>query len=194
MLALDGLAALDDVAIEVADVMGLSMGGAVAQELALSAPKRVRRLVLAATFCGPRMSVPALPWVAELFTPRPGLNRREQLRRMLPIYYSRAAIAEDADALIDLIDRGTRDTPPATLTRQGAAVRAFDTYERLPELRAPTLVVHGDEDAIIPVENAAILQARLPDAKAHILPGVGHVVTTERPDQVASAVRDFLKG
>ena len=67
VLALDGLAALDDVEIEVADVMGISMGGAVAQELALSAPKRVRRLVLAATFCGQRRR-PQLSTLGGLYT------------------------------------------------------------------------------------------------------------------------------
>lgn len=191
-LARDALEVLDRADVPRAHVVGLSMGGAVAQELTFAAPERVAGLVLVSTFCGPRKSVPPDPAVLALLEPVPGATRRAQIAAALPVYHSRAFIAGHEELLIALTDRGTRDTPRHTLIRQNEAIQQFDSYERLPEIRTPTLIIHGDADPIIPVENARILESRIPGARLEIFPGAGHVPMTEQPHRVARSLTEFL--
>jgi pimeloyl-ACP methyl ester carboxylesterase len=139
------------------------------------------------------MSAPPEPWTAPLFAPAGGLPRDEQIKRFLPVYFSRGFIAENEALLVDLQLRGTAVMAPSTPARQGAANRAFDTYDRLPSLQMPTLILHGDQDAITPVENAAILARLIPHAVVEIVAGTGHVITTEQPQGVAERVLAFLR-
>lgn len=192
-LADDTAAILDHAEISTADVLGLSFGGTVAQELTLAHPKRVTRLVLVATFCGQRMSPEPEPWVVEMLQPRPGASRREEIRRTLPIYFSSAAIESMADELVAITERGTRDTPRDTLGREGRALRQFDSYEALARLDLPTLVVHGDEDVLIPPQAGVTLTERIAHAQWALLHGVGHVIPSEQPAQLAELVEAFLQ-
>lgn len=191
-LADDAAAILDDSEIPVADILGLSFGGTVAQEFVRLHRRRASRLVLVATFCGQRMSEAPAPWVMALFQPQPGLSRREAIRRMLPIYYSPHAIDEMAEVLISLTERGTRDTPPETLRKQGNALRQFDSYDYLPSLDIGTLVVHGEQDALIPWRSGALLAERIAGAKWMLMEGTGHVIPTERPQELSPLINDFL--
>ena len=69
----------------------------------------------------------------------------------------------------------------------------FDTYERLPEIKAPTLIVHGDRDRLVPVGNADILQERIAGSRVRIIPGVVHMFFWEKPEESAGAIVEFLK-
>jgi|RhiMetdeSRZDD1v2_1073273.scaffolds.fasta_scaffold246126_2 3-oxoadipate enol-lactonase len=142
-LALDTMGVLDTLGQQRVHLLGLSMGGAVAQEVVLLAPERVDHLVLVSTFCGARRSVPADPSVRQRFAGREGLSREERIKRVLPVYYSRAFIAAHEAWLVAFTIRGTQETPPHTLVRQTAAVQQFDAYDRLPAIRQPTLIIHG---------------------------------------------------
>ncbi|MDO8613587.1 MAG: alpha/beta hydrolase, partial [Dehalococcoidia bacterium] len=73
------------------------------------------------------------------------------------------------------------------------AVQSFDTYDRLPQVQAPTLVIHGDRDQLVPVENADILHERIPGSQVRIVPGVGHCFFWEKPEESAGAIVEFLK-
>lgn len=191
-VARDALAVMDDSGVARADVFGISMGGAVAQELALAASDRVNRLVLAATFCGPRMSVPPERWTLPLFLRKPGQSPQDQIRRFLPVYYSREFLARHESMVVDLTARGAARNLRKTSLRQGLANRRFDTYDRLVGIQADTLILHGDADAIVPVANAHILSERLPMSRVVVLAGAGHVITTERPLETARLVSEFL--
>ena len=83
-------------------------------------------------------------------------------------------------------------TSMETQGRQMMAIQSFDCYDRLPGIKAQTLIIHGDEDIIIPPENAEILRDRIAGATAHIMPGVGHVVIWEEPKESAEAIVKFL--
>jgi 3-oxoadipate enol-lactonase len=172
-------------------LLGLSMGGAMAPELVLLAPERLDHLILVGTFCGPRHSVPPDPAVRQRFAQRAGLPPLEQIKVVLPVYYSQAFIDTHEALLVALTARGTHDTPPHTLVHQTAAVQQFDSYDRLADIRQPTLIIHGTADPIIPCANAQLLAAHLPHARLEILPGVGHVPMTEQPHHVAHLVREF---
>ena len=84
-------------------------------------------------------------------------------------------------------------TPWESIGRQFMAIQKFDTYERLPQIKAPTLIVHGDRDQLVPVGNADILHERIAGSQVRIIAGVGHMFFWEKPEESAGAIIEFLK-
>ncbi len=174
-----------------ADVLGVSFGGAVAQELALTNPHRVRRLVLSSTMCG-LGGVPGNPVaMSVLATP---------LR-----YYSPAFFRLTADILYgprqgvdDEVRReqmhARRARPPSAwgYLSQLVAVAGWSSLPWLHRIRSRTLVLAGDTDPIVPPRNARILAARIPNAELEIVPGAGHLLLMDRADHCAATIADFL--
>lgn len=199
-LAEDAAGLLTALGIERAHVLGVSMGGMIAQELALNHPKRVLSLALGCTTCsGGSQSrreggaVPAPPEAIALLTPEPGLSREEQVRRSWPVVTTPEFLAKRADVMEERLRRSLiNPTPVETAMRQMAAVQAWDSFDRLPQVQAPTLVIHGDRDVLVPVANAQVLKARIPGAEQHIVKGAGHLFTFEFPEESAAAVLGFL--
>jgi pimeloyl-ACP methyl ester carboxylesterase len=182
------LAALD---VESAHVLGISMGGMVAQELALAHPERVRTLALGCTYCGGEGSSLAPPAVAQRLVEalRSG-DRERALRTGWEIGIS-APMVHDDDAYAAFRDLCLRRPVAQTvIMAQMRAIAAHDTSTRLPQLRMPTLIVHGTADQLIPVENADVLAGHLPHARREILDGVGHRFFWEEPQRSAELVRD----
>ena len=83
-------------------------------------------------------------------------------------------------------------TPWDTFGRQLMAAQLFDTYERLPQVKAPTLIIHGDRDLLVPVGNAEVLRGRIEGVKVRIVPGVAHMFFWEKPEESAGAIVEFL--
>jgi len=83
-------------------------------------------------------------------------------------------------------------TPWETIVRHSMAVESFDTYERLPQIQAPTLIIHGDRDLVMPVENAEMLRQHIHGSLVRIVPGVGHLFFWEKPQEAAQAIVEFL--
>jgi pimeloyl-ACP methyl ester carboxylesterase len=83
-------------------------------------------------------------------------------------------------------------TPVDTMVRQMAAIMRFDTYKRLPEIKAPTLIVHGDRDVLVPTKNGHILHERIADSTLRIVPGAAHMFRWEKPAESAGAIVEFL--
>lgn len=184
-------AMLDDLGYDDLDVLGASLGGVVAQQLARQAPQRVRRLVLAAT--GPGLGgVPGSPRVLlSLATPR---------RYFQPDYYRRIAgrvyggeARKDPDAHLHGSD--ARFVAGPSLRGYLGQLYAISGWTSMPWLHAllqPTLVLAGDDDPIVPLVNARILANRIPDARLHVVPGGGHLFLLERPAEIADLVTGFL--
>jgi len=173
--------------------MGVSMGGMVAQELALNHPQRVQGLVLGCTACGGSRSVGAAQEVVALLTPQLGLSREEQLRRAWPALATPEFIESQREVMEDRLRASLINaTPIETSLRQMAAVQAFDSFDRLPQIEAPSLVLHGDRDVLVPVANAQILTDRIRGAELCIVPSAGHLFTWEFPEESAEAVVEFL--
>jgi pimeloyl-ACP methyl ester carboxylesterase len=184
------LTALD---IDKAHVFGVSMGGMIAQEVALRHPQRVIGLVLGCTAPGGSQRVAAAEEVMALLTPQPGLTREQQLRRSWPAITTPEFIESHPEVLEERLRRSLiNETPLETAMKQMAAVQVFDAYDRLPQIKAPTLVIHGDRDVLVPVGNARLLHERIPEAKLRIIAGGGHLFTFEFPEESAAAVVDFL--
>jgi len=171
------------------DVLGVSWGGALAQEFAWRHPAHVRRLVLAATTYG-IPSVPASPrtlW--ELATPRRYWSR-SHFERIAPALYGGVL---DAKALV----RELRFGHPPTACGYAGQLFATMGWSSLPylwRLRTPTLVIAGDRDPIVPLVNARILAGVLPDARLHVVHGAGHLFLIVQADETAHRVQEFLGG
>jgi len=199
-LADDAAGLLSALDIDEAHVLGVSMGGMIAQELALNHPQRVEGLVLGCTTCAGGShshrdggAVPAAPEVIALLTPQPRLSREEQVRRAWPAIATPEFIESHRDVLEERLQTSLiNPTPIETSMRQMAAIQAFDSFDRLPQINAPTLVLHGERDVLVPVANAHVLKDRISGAELRVLPGAGHVFTWELPEESAAAVVEFL--
>jgi 3-oxoadipate enol-lactonase len=190
-LAADALAVLDALELDAAHVVGFSMGGMAAQELALLAPQRLRSLTLLGTSCGGTQSQATSADVVNALTSAVFSGNRARVLRTAYGLLVSSAFAADASnyAAFEAVARD--HTPPiGILLKQQAAVMAHDTFGRLRDVRAPTLVVHGSEDRILSWVNGDLVASAIPGARLELLEGVGHLLYWERPERVARLVRE----
>jgi pimeloyl-ACP methyl ester carboxylesterase len=190
----DVAALLEALNVESAHVLGASFGGFVAQEFALAEPKRTRRLVLCCTsFGGPRHCPPA-PETLQAIASTKGLNTEERVRENLLLAFSPAFVSEQAEEVERVIAlRAENDVPEYAYLRQLQAAMAFNAEERVANISAPTLVITGDADVIVPHENSANLAAQIPGARLRVVEGGSHTFFIERPEEFNSAVIEFIK-
>jgi poly(3-hydroxyalkanoate) depolymerase len=183
---------LDALGLGEVDVMGMSFGGGLAQQLARQAPSRVRRLVLLATSCG-LGSIPGPPWaVGALATPLRYYSK-SHFEALAPLFMG--AKAKDKELVRDHA-RARRHSVPNPFGYYGQAFAAL-TWTSLPwldRLTQPTLVISAKDDRIVPSVNGAILAARIPNARHHVVREGGHLFMLDAPDTVALLVLDFLAG
>ncbi len=190
-LADDAAALLDELEIESAHVLGISMGGMVAQELALRHPGRLRTLALGCTYAGGaegRLTDPAV-WQSLADGMASG-DRERAVRAGWEVNVS-AAFAADEDAYAAYRETAlTHPTAVAVILMQSRAVVGHDTSARLAEIVAPTLVVHGSEDRMLDVSNGRAIARAIPGARLEVLDGVGHMFWIEAPERSAALVRE----
>jgi len=191
-MADDAAALLDALDVARADVLGVSMGGMIAQELALRHPQRVGRLVLAATHPGRRARVP--PTAAMWRAWGRGLRRPWRVdENLLQLLFSADGGAIDKQALAEFRRTAARSPmAPWPSVKQYLAILGHDTYDRLPQIAAPTLVVTGDDDLMVPPGNSAVLAKRIPGAQLVTFPGAGHALLRTRAAELDALLRDFL--
>jgi pimeloyl-ACP methyl ester carboxylesterase len=189
-LAEDALALLDVLEIERADVIGISLGGMIAQELVLAAPARVRKLVLCSTTAGGPTTVPMPDETVALMRSQRDLEPREAMR----LFVENALSPEPPPALVDEIVAYRLANPPdpAGWYAQAQAGAAHDAMARLGEIRARTLVVHGTADKVVDAGNAPLIADAIPGARLELFEGVGHLLPWERPDEFVALVEEFL--
>ena len=194
-MAADAVQVLEEAGVERAHVVGTSLGGMVAQELALTSPNRVERLVLACTTPGGPKAHPMPQVTLALMAEAATLEPAVALRR----FVENALAPETVEAHPELVDRImahrlATGQSPAAWAAQAAAGVTFDAYDRLGGLTAPTLVQHGDEDVVVDPRNADLLVGLLPDARLERFPGTGHLYFWEAPERFVSSVAAFLGG
>lgn len=180
---------LDQLGHERVDVLGVSFGGAVAQEFALRAPDRTRRLVLAATSIG-MLGVPAGPRVlVTLATPLRYWRTGYGVRITGGLYGGRSRDPGVHSAL-----RARFERPPSALGYLGQlwAALGWTSLPWLHRLDVPTLVMTGDDDPIIPTVNGRILARLLPDARLHVVEGGGHLFLLDDAERSAQVIDEFL--
>ena len=190
-MADDALGLLDALGIDSAHIVGISMGGMVAQELAIAHPERVLTLTLGCTYCGGSGSSLMTPELARRLRDARRSGDREQAVRASWEANISPALVDDADvyAAYSEVSRQRAVAVPVILA-QIDAIDAHDTSARLAELVMPTLVIHGTADQVLPVENGHLVASLIPGSRLEIFDGVGHLFFWERPDRSAELVRE----
>jgi pimeloyl-ACP methyl ester carboxylesterase len=192
LMAADTVGLLNALGLAAAHVFGISMGGMIAQELALRYPHRVRKLVLGCTSCGTRGALFDLRrgglWWDYLTQPR--VRSRKLLTNLM---FSPEYLNRNREALRRFGQRSRIAPMPIRIQlKQIAAMLGFDTYERLPRLQAPTLVMTGTRDYMAVPRNSEILARRIPGARLVKLEGCGHAFIAEAEEETACYISDFL--
>ncbi len=182
-MADDAASILDELSLESAHVYGFSLGGMVAQQLALRHPRRVRSLILGATQAGGRHAVPADRDVLEFFRQRPNLGFEQAARASVAYNYAPGFREQHPDRIEEDIEwrLGQRFDAHAYRAQLFAAA-LHNCYGRLDRIEVPTLVVHGTDDRVIPVDNAHLMAERLPNCRLTELESTGHLYVTEVPE------------
>jgi pimeloyl-ACP methyl ester carboxylesterase len=189
-LAADALAVLDAAEIDGAHVIGLSLGGMVAQELVLAEPERVGKLVLCSTTPGGPKSVPMPQQTVALMGRQPELDPQEALRLFVVNALSPDPPAELVEEIVAY--RSVNPPDPAGWWALAGAGAGHDAMARLGEIRVPTLVLHGTADNVVDAGNAPLLAEGIPGARLELLDGVGHLLPWERPAEFTALVEEFF--
>ncbi|MBI3742900.1 MAG: alpha/beta fold hydrolase [Chloroflexi bacterium] len=192
-LASDVVGLLDHLALASVDVVGLSMGGAVAQELAITYPARVRRLVLLATYdSGDPRGTFVFRHLAHL---RRTLPREDFTRLLLPWLYTHEELSApgvNPEAIVARMLEEPNIQESEAYERQMEATIAFHSRDRLDRIRCPTLLVFGDDDLFTPMRFARSLSQRIRGSRLEVLSGAGHALAWTRSKEVASLIHSFL--
>ncbi len=188
-LADDAAAVIEAAGLRSAHVFGISMGGMIAQELALRHPERVRSLALGATFASfRRVQRAPLRSAWDLLVLNLGFKPAERVARLL---VSAEWDARNPGGALKWI-RGSEPAGFRNALAQFLAVVRHDTLNRLSQIRAPTLVLTGDADRLVPFANSEILAKAIPGARLHVLKGAGHVFPLEREEETVRALEEHF--
>jgi 3-oxoadipate enol-lactonase len=193
-LASDVVALLEHLRVGKAHVLGTSLGGFVAQELALGRPDLVERLVLVGTSYGRGGPETMSPWALADMIGLPSLNSERAVRKGLESATSGAYRTEHPEEFEQVVRWRLADSPSlSAYYEQMRAGASFDLSRDAGCITSPTLVIHGAEDRYVPVANAAALAEAIPGAKLRVLDNAGHLVFIERYADVNREVVTFLK-
>jgi pimeloyl-ACP methyl ester carboxylesterase len=189
-LAGDTVGLLDALEIERAHVVGISMGGMVAQELVLANPERIRTLTLGATYCGGPSGALMDPEDVKRLGAAMAANDPGQVRRVMWEINLSPTFRED-DSRFAVFEQMAMalPSPGPVILQQMRACGAHNTSDRLAQISTPTLVIHGTEDHLLPVANGHEIAALIP-TRLELLDGVGHMFWWEQPERAAELIRD----
>ncbi len=190
LMASDAAAALDASGEESAHVFGISMGGMIAQEFALQYPKRVRSLILGCTASGGPHAVRAEADATQMIMMRAKMSAEEAAQAAVPFIYDsgtpRARIDED------IALRRPQFPRAEAYQSQLQGIIAWEAYSRLGQINAPTLVIHGQNDRLVPPGNGKLIAERIPGAKLVMIPNASHIFSTDQPQAAHHAILEFL--
>jgi pimeloyl-ACP methyl ester carboxylesterase len=195
-MAHDAVAVLDAAGEQHAHVYGISLGSLVAQEVALRHPDRVQALVLGASSAGGFAAYkPSPSSFAQTFLVRAGaMGPEEAVWAAVPYTYAEKTRRDDPERVVtDITHRVSSPPEPLAYIHQAAAVASHDAYERLNQMAAATLVVHGEQDIFVPPANALVLAEKIPGAQLHLWPDAGHMYTIDEPRADQEIARFLLR-
>jgi pimeloyl-ACP methyl ester carboxylesterase len=193
LLADESAALMDNVGFSAAHVIGVSMGGTIAQELALRHPAKVRSLILGCTTPGgPKAIRIGGSALAAAYSTQP-MSAEERGRALAEAAFTKGYIERHPEIIPAMIEaRRQRPLDPVALEQRMKAVLAHDAYDRLPQINCPTLVITGKDDALVAWQNSQLLADRIPGARLVLLEPAGHCFWLEQPQQSREAMMRFL--
>jgi pimeloyl-ACP methyl ester carboxylesterase len=190
-MAEDAAGLLDELGIETTHVVGISMGGMIAQELALAEPSRLRSLTLGCTYCGgPGSQLMPRENVEILAAGMSSGDRDKAIRASYEVNLSPAFRADEGRYAA--FHEMATSVPAAkrTIELQAQAIFGHDTSGRLGEIATPTLIVHGTEDGVLPYPNGELIASLMSGARLETLEDVGHMFWWEQPERSAELIRE----
>jgi 3-oxoadipate enol-lactonase len=190
LMASDAAAVLDAAGVPSAHVYGVSMGGMIAQEFALQYPRRVQSLILGCTSAGGWNAKRAEPAAVEMLKAASQVSREQESESAIPFLYDPATPRHLIDE--DIAGRRARPTNPAGYFAQLQAVLGWESFSRLPRITAPTLVIHGKADRLVPPGNGELIAARIPGAQLVLLERASHLFSTDQPEAAQRAISELL--
>jgi pimeloyl-ACP methyl ester carboxylesterase len=193
LFADDTAGLMDDLGIPNAHVLGVSMGGYIAQELALHHPDKVRSLILGCTSCGGSRAVLTSEERIKKFAANEGLSPDEILLKDMDIYFSNRFIEEHPEKVQEFIKISLRHYQPAdAFLRQFAACLKHDTADRLSGIKAPVFIMAGDDDPLVPSKNSLILKELLPGSTLCFFPDCRHCFFIEEAARFNRKAVEFI--
>jgi len=190
-MAADTAALLDALEIESAHVLGISMGGMIAQELALAHPGRLRSLTIGCSYCGGPGSQLMDPADFQTLAEAMASGDRDRVLRAMYELNLSPGFRADENRYAEFTEMAAaRAAARQTIVFQLQAITAHDTSARLPALSIPTLVVHGTVDRVLGYPNGPLIASLIPGARLETLEEVGHMFWWEQPERAAELVRE----
>jgi pimeloyl-ACP methyl ester carboxylesterase len=191
-MAADTAGLMDALGVKRAALLGISMGGMIAQEFALAYPDRLACLILGCTHFGGRATTPAAPEIVAAVVAGESANSEQQMLQLQAVFADdtirgRRDVVEKHQQM-----RNLHPIPPFAFMRQIQAITQFDASERLGSIRIPTLVLTGRDDRLVPPANSRMIAERIPGAVLKELPG-GHLFFTEHPELFNPLVIEFVR-
>jgi len=192
-MAQDVAAVFEAYGLKSANLIGHSMGGMIAQLIAVSRPDLVERLVLIGTHAGAKSAVPSTPAARAAMFPQEKLPREELVRRQFMVYVAPDFLEQHRDAFEQMMAVRLANLIPFELWQlQLQAVLQSERADLIRAIRAPTLIVHGREDALIPFANGEKLRDVIPGARLVPIEDCGHMVNWEKPEAAAALIGEFF--
>ena len=194
MMAEDTIGLMKALNIEKAHILGYSMGGMITQEIVLNYPEKVKKIILCSTDCGGPNGIPASEEVRTLLKiNREGLSGEDLVRNWIILYFVESFIQNRPDEVDEYIRRSLlAPIPPHSYRRQLNALNKFNSYERLKNIKTPTLILSGKEDILVLPENSKILAENIVGAKLVLFDNLGHGLFTPNPLLLAKTIIEFL--
>ena len=192
-MAADVVGVLDELGLDRTNLFGVSLGGYIAQELTLSDPERVEKLILCSTAPGGPNAVPMPRRTQEVFATYPTMEREAGLRMFVENSLGERGVRDLPDLVEEIFQSRLGHAPTVEAwAAQATAGARFDAYDRIGSIETPTLVIHGGADVVVDPRNAELLGGLLPNARVEIVPDRGHLLIWEDSQRVAELVTEFL--
>lgn len=191
----DSLCLLDCLRVEEVFVVGLSMGGMIAQEMALLAPHRVKALALGCTHFGGELRIPPDPHAIQTLMNNDGLTYEQIIDKNLPLFFS-AEFMKSRPEVIDAyrqVQLSAPEQPIQAFQAQLKAIQSHDCSERISGVQAPALLMTGSQDILVPRENTYLMAEKLPHAEVVVIPGAGHALHVECRDELNEIIHHFFQ-
>lgn len=194
MMADDTIGLLNKLNIERAHILGISLGGMIAQEIAIDYPNLVEKLVLCSTSAGGSKYIPPSKEIFELLTGNIDFSPEEIIERTIPLLHTEEYIKNNPDIINESKkSMGSYQMPVHAFKRQTSAALSHSVGRKLKKLTIPTLILHGKKDRLVPFKNAEILADLIPNAKLVLFEHSAHALFSVEPKLIINTLIDFLK-